>query len=104
MIHTDVKDIIPRTEAFMIAFGWNGGTIHQIAEVTGCDVWELIYNPAKEYTLDHKLGWFAYCTNTLEYNQLNITNKMQGNIQFWIGVSSAVQTCIKLNRDTPKKF
>ena len=104
MIHTDVKDVVTRVEALMRAFGWMGGTIHQIAEVTGCDVHDLIYKAAEEYTSSHKAGWFAYTTNSLEYNQEKILPAFNGNLQFWIGVAAGVQTAIKLGKETPRKF
>lgn len=104
MIHTKDKDVVTRTEALMLAFGWQGGTIHQIAEVTGCDAHDLIYKSAIEYSNEHAAGWFAYQTNTLEFNQQNITPKRKGDLQFWLGVASGVQTSLKMKQDTPKKF
>lgn len=104
MIHSDTKDVVTRTKALMLAFGWQGGTIHQIAEQTGCDAHELIYNPAYEYDEDHKYGWFSYSTNSLEFNQFVIAPKMHGNLQFWLGVAGGVQTALKFKKDTPKKF
>lgn len=104
MIHKDTKDVITRTEALIIAFGWKGGTIHQIAEETGCDAHELIYTPTNEWELSYKEGWFSYQTCSLEYNQENIAPSRKGNLKFWIGVSAGVQTAIKLKQETPKKF
>lgn len=104
MVHSDVKDVIPRAQALMIAFGWQGGTIHQIAESIGVDVHDLIYKASEEHTQSNKAGWYAYCTNSLEFNQENILPTQKGNLQFWIGVAGGVQTCIKLKKDTPKKF
>lgn len=104
MIHTDTKDVITRTEALMIAFGWQGSTIHQLAKVTGCDAHELIYTKANEHEKDYTMGWFAYQTNSLEFNVNNIQEKTKGNLQFWLGVAGGVQTSIKLKEDTPQKF
>ena len=104
MIHTKDKDVATRTEALVRAFGWQGGTIHQIAEETGCDAHDLIYAVANEYSLDWGLGWFAYRTNSLEFNQENITPKQQRNLQFWLGVAAGVQTSLKMKQETPKKF
>lgn len=95
---------ITRTEALMAAFGWKGGTIHQIAEVTGCDSTELLYAEDAEWNQDHKAGWFAYRTCSLEHNQTVIYPNVKGNVQFWLGVAAAVQCCIKMSEDTPKKF
>ena len=104
MIHTKDKDVLTRTEALMLAFGWKGGTIHQIAKETGCNAHELIYGVSIEYDANNKAGWFAYRTNSLEFNQQNITQKNKGNLQFWIGVASGVQSSIKMEQPTPKKF
>lgn len=104
MIHKDTNDVVTRTEALMLAFGWKGGTIHQIAEETGCDAHDLIYKPAEGWNNDNAGGWFAYSTNSLEFNQKVITPKRKGNLQFWIGVAGGVQTALKLKQETPKKF
>lgn len=86
---------ITRTEALMAAFGWQGGTIHQIAEVTGCSALELLHTEAIVYNQDFKQGWSAYRTCSLEYNQTVIYPSVKGNVQFWLGVAAAVQCCIK---------
>ena len=104
MIHTDAKDVVTRTQALMIAFGWQGGTIHQVAKETGCEAHDLIYAPIEQYSLDSKLGWFAYKTCSLEHNQKQHTRQYKGNLQFWLGVASGVQTSIKMQEETPKKF
>lgn len=104
MIHTKDKDVITRTKALMMAFGWQGGTIHQIAEETGCDAHDLIYASAEEWNTDHKQGWFAYRTCTLEHNQEHTIPVRQGNLQFWLGVASGVQSTIKFKEEPPKKF
>lgn len=95
---------ITRTEALMLAFGWKGGTIHQIAEVTGCDSTELLYTEDIGWNQDHQAGWFAYRTCSLEHNQTVIYPSVKGNVQFWLGVAAGVQCCIKQGEDTPKKF
>lgn len=104
MIHTKDKDVIARTQALMLAFGWQGGTIHQIAEETGCNAEDLIYGESIEYNANNKAGWFAYRTNSLEFNQENITPKRKGDLQFWLGVAAGVQTSLKMKQPTPKKF
>ena len=104
MIHTQNKDVVTRTEALMRAFGWQGGTIHQIAEITGCSAQDLIYGEEIHSSQQNSAGWFSYQTNSLEFNQQNITQKHQGDLQFWLGVAAGVQTAIKLKQPTPKKF
>lgn len=104
MIHTNNKDTVTRTQALMLAFGWQGGTIHQVAEVTGCDAHDLIYAKSEEHSTDHALGWFAYQTCSLEWNQAKHTVQYRGNLQFWLGVAGGVQTAIKMQQPTPRKF
>lgn len=103
MIHTKDKDVITRTEALMLALGWQGGTVHQVANELGLDAHEIIYADASEYNQDHKGGWFAYRTNSLEFNQ-RFKASERGNLQFWLGVAGGVQTTIKLGENVEKKF
>lgn len=103
MIHTSRKDTITRTEALLRAFGCQGGTIHQVAQAAGCDAHDLIYAKTEEWNIEHQKGWFAYLTCSLAHNQANITPK-KGNLQFWLGVASGVQTSIKRKQETPRKF
>lgn len=104
MIHAKNKDVITRCQALCFAFGWQGGTIHQIATITGCDSYDLIYGEIESYLNDARSGSSAYSTNSLEFNQNKLLEKSRGNLQFWLGVAQAVQTAIKLKQDTPKKF
>ena len=86
-------DKITRTEAIMKALGWQGGTIHQVAEETGCAVHDLLYSaPKSEYIgTDFSHGWFAARTCTLEHNQTVNFPKHNGNIEFWLGVARGMQ-------------
>lgn len=104
MLHKDTKEVITRIEAINRAFGYQGGTVHDICKELQIDAHDFIYKPAEEYSQAHKAGWFAYNTNSLEFNQENILDKMKGNLQFWIGICDGVQTCVKLGKETPKKF
>ena len=45
-----------RTKYLCIALGWQGGTIHKLAEVTGCSVNDLLY---KEFPIEYE---HDYCT------------------------------------------
>jgi hypothetical protein len=103
MIHTEDKDVVTRTEALMLAFGWQGGTVHQVAEKTGCDAHDIIYSKAASHSTDYAEGWFAYASCSFEHNQQFCAGK-RGNLQFWLGVASGVQTCLKTRRPTPRKF
>lgn len=104
IIHHEDKDVISRGEALMRAFGWQGGTIHQICELINIDPHDLIYAAQNEHEFANKCGWFAYRTNSLEFNQEKIFPAMKGNLQFWLGVCSGVQTTIKLGEEVKQKF
>ena len=97
------KDVITRTEALMRAFGWQGGTVHQICDIIGLDVNDFLYGEEIESRIDHKKGSLAYRTCRKEFNELHIET-YKGNLQFWLGVASGVQTSIKLKEATPRKF
>jgi len=75
-----------RTQALCKAFGWQGGTIHQIAEKTGCSVDELLYgNPTTEKLgSSYYKGWFAGLTCPLNFRQ------EKGNLDFWLGVAQGI--------------
>lgn len=72
-------------------FGWQGGTIHQIAEVTGCNPEELIYTvPDKMETIrldsDYSAGQSALATCNKEFRVNVLAPKHSGNLMYWIGV------------------
>ena len=93
-----------RTLNLLNAFGYQGGTIHQVAELTGCDAFALLYAEAIAYDEDKALGWFAYRTNGQAFNRSNIAPAMQGNVQFWIGVAEGVETTRKQGLPIVAKF
>lgn len=93
-----------RTSNLLNAFGFQGGTIHQVAELTGCDAFSLLHAEAEHYGLQHKEGWFAYRTCEREFNRSHTTFKMQGNVQFWIGVADGVETTRKQGLPVVAKF
>lgn len=69
-------------------FGYQGGTIHQLSEQTGCNVHDLIYLDGdyahQSYQQGHNWGEYSPMTR----NTLAILYKH--DLQFWLGV-----------RDTP---
>ncbi len=75
-----------RTEALCKAFGWQGGTIHQIAEHTGCSVWNLIYG--EPLTLD---GAYQAGFDAVKMSKCIDFKRYHGNLSFWIGVAAAYQ-------------
>ena len=93
-----------RTTNLLNAFGFQGGTIHQVAELTGCDAFDLLYVETMPYEFHRRDGWFAYRTNEREFNKKRITPTRQGNVQFWIGVAEGVETTRKQGLPIVAKF
>ena len=72
-------------------FGWQGGTIHQIAEATGCDSDELIYTVPDQMEViridsDYSAGQSALATCDKEFRVNVLAPKRKGNLLFWLGV------------------
>lgn len=93
-----------RTTNLLNAFGFQGGTIHQIAELTGCDAFDLLHAETTPYEFHRQSGWFAYRTNGRDFNQKKITPKELGNVQFWLGVAEGVETTRKMGEQVTAKF
>lgn len=93
-----------RTTNLLNAFGFQGGTIHQVAELTGCDAFDLLYAETVPYEFHRQDGWFAYRTNERDFNKNRITTTRQGNVQFWIGVAEGVETTRKQGLPIVAKF
>ena len=94
-----------RTEALMVAFGYQGGTVHDICKEVGLEVNDFLYGEAILYSNDNACGWFAYRTCTLEFNQERcVKEQRKGNLQFWLGVVSAVNCSKKQGLKIEKKF
>lgn len=93
-----------RTLNLLNAFGFQGGTIHQVAALTGCDAFDLLHTEEIPFDMDRGRGWFAYRTNKQNYNKEEVTPKEQGNVQFWLGVAEAVEVTRKLGGKVVAKF
>lgn len=79
------------TLTLMHALGWQGGTIHQVSEVTGLEVEQILslpdYKPESTSILsDDSSGWFAVRTCDLSHNLRVNFPAHRGNIAFWYGV------------------
>lgn len=77
-----------RTLNILKAFGFQGGTIHQVAELTGCDAFELLYSEYKEKAIDFRDG--VNCSKTYKGTNMfkTIAENRQSNLLFWLGVAS----------------
>ena len=79
-----------RALSLMRAFGWQGGTIHQVARVTGCKAHDLLH--AKPSTLvglicSESMGFSAARTCSTEWLLNTLAPKHQGDVEFWLGVA-----------------
>lgn len=79
-----------RTQALCSAFGWQGGTIHQLALETGCETDDLLYGVSLQHERSNTGGWFAGRTCTLEFNLAINFPKHHGDLQFWLGVADGL--------------
>jgi len=93
-----------RTQALCKAFGWQGGTIWQISEETGCEVAELLYNKPEATHLgsDYSLGCCAGTTCSVQFNLETNFPKRKGNLDFWLGVAEGIILDSKLSPLTKK--
>lgn len=92
-----------RTMNLLNAFGFQGGTVHQVAEITGCSANDLLYSDIEQYSGNHSAGWFAYRSCSIAHNQRYFVNE-KGNVQFWLGVAQGVETSRKQGFKIEKKF
>ena len=83
-----------RTQALFVALGWRGGTIHQVAAETGCEVADLIYwnseNAVTNRGAAYACGYRVSTSGNLQANN----PKYRGNLNFWLGVADGI---IELN-------
>lgn len=70
-----------RLASFLAAFGWHGGTIHQVMAATGIqDVLTLLYGKPQTGDPEYHRGYFARMAGTVK------PDTESGNVQYWFGV------------------
>lgn len=71
-----------RMRALLFFFGWQGGTIHQIAKETDLTVEEILYS---EFIPSHLLsgGFSAIRTCSKEWRTNVLAPKERGNLEFY---------------------
>jgi hypothetical protein len=93
-----------RLEALLSAFRWHGGTIHQVAETTGCTASDLLHAEADK-------GW--HCT-AYHFGNINGDNAAThgthrfldpqtgkafphtfGRLNYWLGVADGYRAAVK---------
>ena len=75
-----------RTQALYYFFGWQGGTVHQLAKATGLTVHDILHAPEIENHNDQSRGWFSVRTCDREWRREVLAPKRQGNLAYWQGV------------------
>lgn len=76
-----------RSLALMHALGWQGGTIHQVAAVTGCEVADLLHGEDDAH-LGGAFGMGFSAVRTCGREFFNRTaEKHFGVLAFWLGVA-----------------
>lgn len=78
-----------RTLNILKSLGFQGGTIHQVAEITGCEAFNVLYVKAEPSRIDYKDGVNSV-KHLQEYFPVIAENK-KGNLQFWLGVADAIE-------------
>lgn len=74
-----------RFEALCYFFGWQGGTVHQLAHETGCE--DILYRDIIEDKSGH--GFFAVRTCEREHRVNVLAPKEKNQWMFWSGVIEA---------------
>lgn len=73
-----------RTRALYFYFGWQGGTIHQLAQATGCTVDALLYSPAGDTrSAIHLSGFSAIRTCEVAWRCDRLAPQHQGEWAYW---------------------
>jgi hypothetical protein len=76
-----------RIESLMALLGWQGGTVHDVCAVVGLDVNDFLYTDFSVLCHDFQRGYKESGDLALYYLSTN-----NGNLQYWFGVISAIQT------------
>lgn len=84
----NISDITPenRTKALLYYFGWQGGTIHQIAKETGLDSQKILYgehSSCPEESSRLSGGFSAIRTCDKPWRVERLAPKHQGDWPFW---------------------
>ncbi len=91
-----VKSPEQRSSNLFAYFGYQGGTIHQIAQETGVDAQTLLYAEPKDGTYLsslYSLGSSALETCTLNWRRNTLAPQHHGQIDYWLGVADAFEVC-----------
>lgn len=83
-----------RTTAWMYALGWQGGTIHQVAEESGVSVSFLLGQEPLKNKMDVPLYQLGYlCGLNVDKTKELVKQAMKvhkGHLDFWYGLADGV--------------
>lgn len=69
-------------------FGWQGGTIHQLAKDTGVPSETLLYGEPNRKNRAYDLGIFSMRRTTVHF-RVECAKHWKGNVDYWLGVAEA---------------
>jgi hypothetical protein len=73
-----------RTQALYYYFGWQGGTVHQLAQATGLSVDDILYREHGDERSDiHLAGFSAIRTCDMDWRRNTLAPKRQGEWAYW---------------------
>ena len=82
-----------RTQALYFFFGWQGGTVHQLAAATGLTVSQILYEPLSlrgDLSSAFTGGWSSIrtCSRAWRRNTLTLAPQRLGDFEYWSGAIS----------------
>lgn len=81
------RNPVIRMANLLAYFGWQGGTIHQIAKETGVDASTLLYGNPPEKNGAYISGQSALSTCSRDWRVNELARKRYGNVEYWLGVA-----------------
>lgn len=90
---------IPNTAFLMFAYGWQGGTIHQLAKETGCTANELLQDCAQHIVRNDSnkhpaldlYGFSAARTCSMVWCREKLFPKHEADLHFWMSFINALR-------------
>ena len=81
-----------KLKALFNVCGWQGGTIHQVADELGITTDDILTDKApknQQIDSDYMGGQFAFDTCSLDFTKRKLKPKYFGNADFWKGYMKA---------------
>ena len=82
-----------KIECLYNVLGWQGGTIHQVADELGIAVGSLLHGTFTQQHIgadhDYMKGQYAYSSCSTEWVRERLVPMYRGNLDFWLGYMRA---------------